>query len=152
MLVLRLRLDWSVIDENNDKLIYIGSEYPIHQFHKHHLGIGQIEWYNQKLIMPIPYVESYLRHMFRTNKQLMIPWSQIDLQEHCSPLQLIEQVVDTRKWVLILDQDLIQLPIVYAESHWSIIFLDKQQWCSPLWSTRSDESKVLQLLNLLLQL
>ena len=69
MLFHRLRVN---IDEDNDKLIYVGSEYPIHQVHKHCRGIGQTEWDNKKLIMPVPRTESYLRHISRTNNQLMI--------------------------------------------------------------------------------
>ena len=73
MLFCRLQVDQNIIDENNDKLIYIGCEYLIHQVHQHRRGISQTEWHNQKLIMPIPSVESCLQHIFRTNNQLMIP-------------------------------------------------------------------------------
>ena len=72
MLFHRLRVDQNIIDENNDKLIYVGYEYPIHQVHEHLWGIGQTEWHNQKLIMVIIRTKRCLWYIFRANKQLMI--------------------------------------------------------------------------------
>lgn len=63
-------------------------------------------------------------------------------------LQLVEQVINVRQGVSVLHCNLVQLPIVSAQSHGAILLLHKQHWCTLWRETRSNETLVHQLLQL----
>ena len=66
-----------------------------------------------------------------SNPKMMVPLMKIKLQEETRPLKLIEQVIYSRKLILILDSDFVELPITDTYSKGSIFLFHKQQWSAP---------------------
>jgi ABC-type cobalamin/Fe3+-siderophores transport system ATPase subunit len=56
----------------------------------------------------------------------MVPRSEIDLRKELGILQLIQEVIDSRKRILVLDCHSIQIPIVDAHPHRAILLFHKQ--------------------------
>ena len=57
---------------------------------------------------------------------LVLSESQVDFRKHLGHSHLVERVVNSRKWALLVDYHLVQMPIVNAQSQGSIFISDKQ--------------------------
>jgi len=76
---------------------------------------------------------------------LVISRPQVYFREHYSSPQLIQQIVNSRQWVLILHDQFIQLTIVNTQP-WTIVLLLYQEYrCSPRWCTIGFTNKCLSL-------
>ena len=60
--------------------------------------------------------ESSLWDILLSYFQLMVSRSDVNLGENTRSLQLVEQIVDSRERILILDSHLIQFPVVDAQA------------------------------------
>ena len=114
MLFLILRIYQYVIHEYNKKLVQIRMQQTIHQTHKGTWSISQTEWNYNKIIMPVPSPKICLVNVLFLDVYLMIYGSQINLREHFFSLQLIKQVINPQQRVLVLNNHLIQLPVINA--------------------------------------
>ena len=82
----------------------------------------------------------------------MVAAAQVDLAEVLRALQPIEQLVDARQRVAVLDGDIVQRAIVDAHAHGTILLLHEQDRCTERRLARLDEAGLRQLLELLLEL
>ena len=80
----------------------------------------------------------------------MVARPQVDLREVLCTLKLVKQVIDPRERILVLDYDLVQFSEIDAQTKCTILFLHKQDWCTPRRSTGSYETLIQQLLQLFL--
>jgi hypothetical protein len=78
-------------------------------------GIGQPERHDQIFIKAISGRESRLRDIFFTDLDLIITRSKVNLGEHLSTWQLIEQEVDAGQQVPVLDCHRIEWSIIIAQ-------------------------------------
>ena len=72
----------------------------------------------------------------------MIPRSKVYLRKRGSSLQLVQQVIDSWQWVLVLNGDFVELSIIYAHLKRAILLFDKEDRSSPWRETRSNETFV----------
>jgi dynactin complex subunit len=114
MFFLILGIDQDVAIEDNNKLVQLRHEYEDHQVHKMCRSIGESKRYNQILIQPVPGRESRLTNIFWTDLDLMIIQTKIDLGKDSCTNKLIKENVDAGQWILVLDRDDIQRPVVNA--------------------------------------
>jgi capsid protein len=77
-------------------------------------SIGESKLHNQILIQPVPGRESGLRNVFRTDLDLMITQTKVNLGKDFRTSKLIEKNVDAGQWIFVLDCDGIQRPVVYT--------------------------------------
>jgi hypothetical protein len=112
MLFFILGVDQDAINEDNDKLVQLRHEYGVYQVHEMCRSIGEPKRHNQILIQPVPGGEGNLRNIFRTDLDLMITRTKIDPRKDFCNSKLIEQNVDAGQWILVLDHDGIQRPVV----------------------------------------
>jgi hypothetical protein len=68
----------------------------------------------------------------------VISWPEVYLGEIFGSLQLVEEVVDPRERVLILDCNFIQGPVIDTHSHTPILFGNEKDGCSPGRQTGTD--------------
>ena len=104
MLLQRLAVDEDVVEEDEHTLIEEAAECLVHQVHEGGRRVGQAEWQHQKLVVPVACAEGGLRHILRRDADLMVAGAQIDLREVARTLQPIEQLVDPRQRVAVLDR------------------------------------------------
>ena len=139
MLLLKLGVDQNVIHKDHDKLIQIGLEYPMHETHECCWRIHQSEGHYYELKVPIPRFECCVRDIYLPNPQLMIASAKVHLGVDSCSSQLIEQVINPRQWIPILDYNTVQLSLVNEQSRvLSFFFANK---------TRAPHGEVLCLMN-----
>jgi hypothetical protein len=109
MLFFILGVDQDIVNEYHDKLVQFWHEYRVHQIHKMCRSIGEFKRHNQILIQPIPGAECSLRSIFRTDLNLMITQTEMNLEKDFSTDKLIKQNIDLGQWIFILDGDGIQI-------------------------------------------
>jgi len=102
--------------------------------------------------MAIASVEARLLHIICVNANLMIAASQVKLGEVACTMQLIEELIDPRQRIPILNRDAVQSPEVDAHSLTSICLLHEEHWSSEWTLGRLDESKLQQIIQLLSEL
>lgn len=74
--------------------------------------------------------------------QLIITRSEVNLGKETGSLKLGKKVINCRDRILILDDDLVQLAVIYAHSERSIFLTHKENWCTPQGYTGSDKTFV----------
>ena len=142
MICLILRVNQDVIDKHDHELIEIGHEYQIHQIHKVGRCICQSKRHNQILVQAVPSGESCFRYILWPDLNLMIAKPQVNLREYLCFCQLIEQDIDTRQRMLVLNGHNIKQPIIHTHSQRLVLLLYKQCWTSPWRRTRLNETFV----------
>ena len=122
MLCLRLGKDQNIINKDHHEDIQIIHENLVHQVHEESRGISQAERHDRILIQPILASECRLRNIPRTDPQLKITRTQINLREYTSTSKQIKEIL--------LDSNCIQLPIINTHSLRAILLIYQQQWKS----------------------
>jgi hypothetical protein len=112
MLFFTLEIDQDVVNEDHDKLIQLWHEYKVHQVHEMCRGIGESKRHNQILIQLVPGRERSLRNIFWMDLHLMITRTKIDLRKDSYTVKLIKKNVHAGQWILVLNCDGIQRPVV----------------------------------------
>jgi hypothetical protein len=112
MLFFTLGIDQDVVNEDHEKLVQLRHEYEVHQVHEMCKSIGESKRHNQILIQPVPGREGSVKDIFRTDLDLMITRTEIDLRKDPGTGKLIKENIDAGQWILVLDGDNIQGPIV----------------------------------------
>jgi hypothetical protein len=112
MLFFTLGIDQDVINEYHDKLVQLRHEHRVHQVHEMCRSIGESKRHNQILVQPVPGREGSLRDIFRTDHDLMITQTKINLGKNSCTGKLIKENVDVGQWVLVLDGDGIQRSVL----------------------------------------
>src|SRR3954469_18532745 len=117
------RVDQDVIYEDHHELIHVWLKHPVHVIHKDSRSIGYPEWHNQELIMTVSRPKSSLRYIRTLNPNLMISRPEVNLREHTGSFQLIQEVINPWKRILVLYGYLVQLTIVDAQTHTTVLLL-----------------------------
>jgi hypothetical protein len=107
-----LGVDQDVINEYHNELVQLWHEHRIHQVHEMRRSIGESKRYDQIFIQPVSGGECCFRYVFWTDLDLMVAWSEVYLGENLSTSQLIKHDINVGKWILILDSDSIQRPVI----------------------------------------
>jgi len=102
--------------------------------------------------VPVSSAKGGLRNVGRLDANLVVATTQIDLTEVLRALEPVEQLVDPRQRVAVLDRDVVQRTIVDTHTHGAILLLDEKDRGTERRLTRLDESGLGQLFELLLQL
>ena len=68
----------------------------------------------------------------------MVPGSQVSLRKYFGSYHLVEQIIDPREWLIVLYSHFVQLTVINAHLHHTILLLYEQNWCSPRRHTRLD--------------
>ena len=116
-----LGINQKVINKDYYKLIQIFIEYDVYYTHKVCGCIGQPEWHHYKLVVPVPLMKGGLGNIFISDPQLMVPRSQVNLQKYFGSSYLIKQIIDPREWVTILSSHFVQLTVINAHPHRTVL-------------------------------
>jgi hypothetical protein len=114
MLFFTIGIDQDVINEDHDKLVQLRYEHGVHQVHEMCRSIGEFKRHNQILVQPVPGREGNLRDILWMDLDLMITQMEINHGKDSCTGKLIKEKVDAGQWVLVLDGDSIQRPVVHT--------------------------------------
>jgi hypothetical protein len=114
MLFFTVGIDQDVVNGDHDKLAQLWHEHGVHQVHEMCRSISESKRHNQILIQPVPGRESSLRDIFRTDLDLIITQTEINLGKDSCTGKLIKENVDAGQRILVLDGDGIQRLVVHS--------------------------------------
>jgi hypothetical protein len=94
VLCLSLRIDENIIDKDHDKFIELCHEHRVHEVHEVGGGISESERHDQELVENITSGKSGFRNVARSNLDLVIGRTKVDLRENFGTSQLIKKNID----------------------------------------------------------
>ncbi|PHU07623.1 hypothetical protein BC332_24112 [Capsicum chinense] len=100
-------VDKNVIYEDYDEHVQVLLEHTVHQVHEGCRGIGKTKEHDYEIKVNIPSFEGYFWDVTFSDYELMIARSEVYLGEATGTLKLVKQVIDSGKWILVLDCDFI---------------------------------------------
>jgi hypothetical protein len=115
----------NIIKEHQQEFLQLLIENVVHAILECRWCIGQSKWHDEELIISIVAPESSLRDILLSEFDLMISISDINLQKIHYSMQLIQNIIDPRDRVHVLDCLLICIPVVDAHPHGSILLLEQ---------------------------
>jgi hypothetical protein len=131
MIFLAIRIDENIIDKDHDKFIELHHEHEVHEVHEIGGGISESERHYQELVKTIRSGKSGFRNIARSNLDLVVARTNVDLREDFGTSQLIKKNIDSRKRVFVFDGDCIEWSIIYAHSQATIFLLNKEGRATP---------------------
>ena len=117
MFLFILGINKDVIYKYQDKPIQIPTEYVFHHTHKVCGCIGQTKWHQYKLVAAIPHTKGHFINVLIVDMYLIVSRSQVNIQKDLGSSYFIEQVIDPREWVSVLDGHLVKLAVIDAHTH-----------------------------------
>lgn len=150
MLFLSFQKDQNIIKIQQDEFILEWGEDIIHHPTEGRWSIGQTERHHCILIRARACSESSLWNVLFANANMMITHPEIKLREDLSPFQLLKQLINVGKWILVFDRLLIQWTVIDIESFRTILLLDEKNSTTPRRRAWSDQAQTLLLIKLFL--
>jgi hypothetical protein len=131
MIFLTLRIYENIIDKDHDKFIELRHEHGVHEVHEVGRSISESERHDQELVKTITSGKSGLRNVARSDLDLVVARTKVDLRGDFGTSQLIEKNIDSRKRVFVFDCDCIEWSVIYAHSQATIFLFDKESKATP---------------------
>jgi hypothetical protein len=135
---LALGIDEDIIDKDHDEFIEFRHEHGVHEVHEVGWGICESKRHYQELVKTITSGKSGFRNVARSNLDLVITRTKVNLREDFGTSQLIKKNIDSRKWVFVFDGDCIERSVIYARSQATIFLLDKESRATPMRRAREN--------------
>jgi hypothetical protein len=124
-------IDENIIDKDYDEFIELRHEHGVHGVHEVGWGICESERHCQELVKTITSGKSGFRNVARSNLDLVITRTKVNLRDDFGTSQLIKKNIDSRKRVFVFDGDCIERSVIYAHSQATILLLDKESRATP---------------------
>jgi hypothetical protein len=131
MLFLAFGIDENIIDKDHDKFVELRHEHGVHEVHEVGGGISESERHDQELVKTITSGKSGFRNIARSNLDLVVARTKVDLRKDFGTSQLVKKNIDSRKRVFVFDGDCIEWSIIYAHSQATIFLFDKESRATP---------------------
>jgi hypothetical protein len=138
MFFLTFGIDENIIDKDHDKFVELRHKHGVHEVHEVGWGIRETKRHYQELIKTRTSGESSFRNVTRSNFDLMITRTKVNLREDFGSSQLIKKNIDSGKRVFVLDGDCIERLVIYTYSQDTIFLLDKESKATPRRRARSN--------------
>jgi hypothetical protein len=126
-------IDEDIIDKDHDKFIELCHEHGVHEVHEVGWGIRETKGHYQELelVKTITSGESGFRNVTRSDFDLMVTRTKVNLREDFGSSQLIEKNIDSGKRVFVLDGDCIKRSVIYTHSQATIFLFDEKSGTTP---------------------
>jgi hypothetical protein len=131
MFLLAFGIDKNIIDKYHDKFIELRHKHGVHEVHEVGWGIRETKRHYQELVKTIMSGESGFWNVTRSNFDLMITGTKVNLREDFGSSQLIKKNIDSGKRVLVLDGDCIEWSIIHTHSQATIFLFDEKSRTTP---------------------
>jgi predicted oxidoreductase len=126
MLFLIFGVDEDIIDKDHYKFVELRHKHRVHEVHEVGWGICETKGHHQELVKTITNGESSFRNVTRSNFDLVVTRTKIDLGENFGSSQLIKKNINSGKMIFILDGYYVERSVVNAQPQATIFFLTKR--------------------------
>jgi hypothetical protein len=116
MLLLVFGIDKDIIDKDHYEFVELHHKHGVHEVHEVGWGIRETKGHYQELIKTITSGEGSFRNVTRSNFDLMVTRTKVDLRENSGSSQLIKKNIDSGKRIFVVDGHCIERSIIHKES------------------------------------
>jgi hypothetical protein len=138
MLLLVFGIDKDIIDKDHYEFVELRHEHGVHEVHEVGWGIHETKGHYQELVKTIASGEDSFRNVTRSNFDLMVTRTKVDLGENSGSSQLIKESIDSRKRIFVLDGHCIERSVIHTQPQATIFLLDKESGTTPRRRTRAN--------------
>jgi hypothetical protein len=131
MFFLAFGIDENIIDKDHDKFVELHHKHGVHEVHEVGWGIRETKRHYQELVKVITSGESGFRNVTRSNLDLMITRTKVNLREDFGSSQLIKKNIDSGKRVFVLDGDCIERSVIHTHPQATIFLFDEKSGTTP---------------------
>jgi hypothetical protein len=131
MFLLVFGLDEDIIDKDHYEFVELHHKHGVHEVHEVGWGISETKRHYQELVKTITSGERGFRNVTRSNLDLMITRTKVDLRENFGSSQLIKKNIDSGKRIFVLDSDCIEWSVIHAQSQATVFLFDEQSGATP---------------------
>jgi hypothetical protein len=121
----------NIIDKDHDEFFELRHKHGVHVVHEVSWGIRETKRHYQELVKIIMSGESGFRNVTRSNFDLMITRTKVNLGEDFGSSQLIKKNIDSGKRIFVLDGDCIEQSVIHTHSQATIFLFDEKEWGNP---------------------
>jgi hypothetical protein len=126
MFFLIFGVDEDIIDKDHYEFVELRHKHRVHEVHEVGCGIRETKRHYQELVKTVTSGESGFRNVTRSNFDLMITRTKVDLGENFGSSQLIKKNIDSGKRIFVLDGDYIERSVIHTQSQATIFLFDEQ--------------------------
>jgi hypothetical protein len=119
-------VDEDIIDKDHYEFVELYHKHGVHEIHEVGWGICETKGHHQELVKTITGGESSFRNVTRSNFDLVVTRTKIDLRENFGSSQLIKKDIDSGKRIFVLDGHCIERSVINTQSQATILFLTKR--------------------------
>jgi hypothetical protein len=131
MFFLVFGIDKDIIDKGHYKFVEVRHKHGVHEVHEVGWGIRDTKGHYQELVKTITSGESGFRNVTRSNFDLMVTRTKVDLGENSGSSQLIKKNIDSGKRIFVLDGCCIERSVIHTQPQATIFLLDKESATTP---------------------
>jgi hypothetical protein len=131
MFFLVFGVDEDIIDKDHYEFVKLRHKHGVHVVHEVGWGIRGTKRHYQELVKTITSGESGFRNVTRSNFDLMITRTKVDLGENFGSSQLIKNNIDSGKRIFVLDGDCIERSVIHTQSQATIFLFDEKSGTTP---------------------
>jgi hypothetical protein len=114
MLLLIFGIDKDVIDKDHYEFVKLRHKHGIHEVHEVGWGICETKGHHQEFVKTVTSGESNFRNVTRSNFDLVITRTKIDLGENFGSSQLIKKNINSGKRIFVLDGCCIERSVIHT--------------------------------------
>jgi hypothetical protein len=131
MFFLVLGIDEDIIDKDHYEFVVLRHKHGVHEVLEVGWGIRETKGHYQELVKTITSGESDFRNVTRSNFDLMVTKTKVDLGENFGSSQLIKKNIDSGKRISVLDGDCIEQSVIHTQPQATIFLFDEESGTTP---------------------
>jgi hypothetical protein len=108
-------VDEDIIDKDHYEFVELRHKHGIHEVHEVGWGICETKGHHQELVETITSGESSFRNVTRSNFDLVVTKSKVDLRENFGSSQLIKKNIDSGKRIFVFDGHCIERSVINTQ-------------------------------------
>jgi hypothetical protein len=124
-------IDEDIIDKDHDEFVELLHKHGVHEVHEVGWGIRETKGHYQELVKTVMSGEGGFRNVTRSNLDLMITRTKVDLGENLGSSQLIKKNIYSGMRIFVLDGDCIEWSVIHTHSQATIFLFDEQGGATP---------------------
>jgi hypothetical protein len=138
MIFLIFGIDKDIIDKDHYEFGELRHKHGVHEVHEVGWGICETKGQHQELVKMKTSGESSFRNVTRSNFDLVVTRTKIDLGENFGSSQLIKKNINSGKRIFVLDGHCIERSIINTQPQATILLFDKESGTTPRRRAQAD--------------
>jgi hypothetical protein len=131
MFFLVFGVDEDIIDKDHYEFVKLRHKHGVHEVHEVGWGIRETKRHYQELVKTVTSGESGFMNVTRSNFDLVVTRTKVDLGENFGSSQLIKKNIDSGKRIFVIDGDCIERSVIHTQSQATIFLFDEESGTTP---------------------